>query len=249
MDRVGGAGRDEPNVGDRACRPCVALVDRVAAFVDQKTAIEVGSSFNGPAVSVEPSTVEQHRAAFVDGFELHPHIESVNRAAGEEMTDLTRANDHVHTNGIAGLDPRVDSIERSNHLTHRLHYGTRGAEVQRLLAHREGAGRLRFDTGANGGGACRRITAHQRKDVHGDLAIAQELLHLVQLRAIAVHERHRGVRSGKAMRSHHAVFRRRIGRCHERHVAIGALLRLSAGSRTSARPRPRRPRPASCRSR
>ena len=125
-------------------------------------------------------------------------------------------------------DPRAHAIERPEHLRRRLQHRLRGAEIAATL-------RPRRNVLASCGSAA---AAHGRPDRRArrprtrpktstvDLTVAQELLHCLELRRIAVDERHRRVRRRKAMRPHHPVLRRRIVRGHERHVAVGALLRL-----------------------
>ena len=68
--------------------------------------------------------------------------------------------------------------------------------------------------------------ARDPEDVDGNLSVLQELLRGLQLLGVAVDVRERSVRGGESMRADHAVLGGRIVRWHERHVAVGALLRL-----------------------
>ena len=75
------------------------------------------------------------------------------------------------------------------------------------------------------GGSCR-PGARDPEHVDGNLAVAQEILNGLQLHGILIDERQRGVRTREPMRSNLAVLRGGIGGIHERHVAVGAFLRL-----------------------
>ena len=73
MDRVGGAGRDQAHVGDRARGPGVALVDRVAVLVEQQAAVEVRARAR-PAPCRRPSTSPLWKTVlpFVDAPRARP---------------------------------------------------------------------------------------------------------------------------------------------------------------------------------
>src|SRR6185503_6742695 len=148
MNRVGGAGRNQPDVGDRAGGPCVPFVDRVAVLVEQQAPIEMGAWLDGPFAAVlDRSAVQDRAAVVVRRFELDPDVERVDRAAREEVTDLARADHDLDADRLAAPDggqPAVDLVERRDHLYRRSDEVLRGAEARRLLADRESARDLRL---------------------------------------------------------------------------------------------------------
>ena len=80
-------------------------------------------------------------------------------------------------------------------------------------------------------------------------AVAQEVLHRLELLGSLFTNGQRGVRGGEAVRVDLAVLGRRIVRRARAACGSRRTSAAWAGSRTTARPRPRRPTPASCRSR
>ena len=188
VNRVCGAGRNQPYVGDRARRPGIALVDGISMLVQQEAAVEVGARLHRTSPLVfDAAAVENDPSPVVHRLELDPHVERVDGPAGEEMPDLSRAHDDLEADRLAPPHGRIDAIERSQHVGRWRENGLRRAEIERLLAHGERAGRH----GLSGG---RPLTAahlgslptHESEDVDRDLPIAEEVLH--GLRAALHHD-------------------------------------------------------------
>ena len=78
--------------------------------------------------------MEQRPAVLVDRFELDPDVERIDRAAGEEVTDLARAHDHVDANRFAAADDRIHFVQRRDDVRRWREEVLRRAEVHRLFA-------------------------------------------------------------------------------------------------------------------
>ena len=186
---VGRAGRNQPRVDDRARGPGIPLVDLVAVLVDEQAAVEVRAWLDrARAVVGHRAAVQDRLAVRVHGLELDPHVERVDRAAREEVSDLARADHDFEPDRFAGLDGRVHLAERRDDGGRRRDEGLAGAEIQRLFTDAERArggdvgvlDRLARDR--------RDRAAHEPEDVHGDLTVLQELLDEAELLLVAVDE-------------------------------------------------------------
>ena len=119
---VGGPRWNQPHVGHRSRGPRIPLVDGIAMTVEQQAAIEMRAFIDRPAAALGGrAAMEQRAPAIVGRLEFHPHIESVDSAAREEMPDLARAHDHFDARRLAAPHPRVDAAERTDHFCRRTH--------------------------------------------------------------------------------------------------------------------------------
>src|SRR6184192_2584541 len=116
MYRVGGARRNQPHIGDRPRHPRIALVDRVAVFIQLKTAIEVRAWLDRTSATVANFTaVKDCLTLVVDRFKLDPYVKRINGAAGKEVPDFARSHDHFNADGIASTNRSPDFIEWRDH--------------------------------------------------------------------------------------------------------------------------------------
>ncbi len=114
-------------------------------LVEQQAAIEVRTGIDGPRAAVGGlAAVKERASVIVDRFEFDPDVERIDRAAREEVADLSRADHDFDADRIASPDRRVDLAERRDHFGRRREEVLRRAEVHRLLADRERAGRARL---------------------------------------------------------------------------------------------------------
>ena len=140
VHRVGRAGRDQADVGDRPRRPGVALVDHVAALVELQAAIEMRAGFHRALAAVlDRAAVKDGAALVVERFELDPDVERVDGAAGEEVADLACPDDDLETDRVAGAHHGVDLAQRSDDFRRPGDERLLRAEVHRLLADGERA--------------------------------------------------------------------------------------------------------------
>src|SRR5215831_523362 len=127
MNRIGGTGRDQSDVGNGPGHPCVSLVDDISVLIQLQAAIKVSPGFHRPAaVVLNQAAVKDWLAFFVDRLELNPHIECVNCAAGEEMAHFPGPYHHLYPDGIAAANTGIDLIQRSDYFS--------GLRSKRLLS-------------------------------------------------------------------------------------------------------------------
>src|SRR6266853_624992 len=108
---VGGAGRDQMDVNNRASRPGISFVNGIAVAIDLERAIEVRTGFDRAfAVIFDFAAPENALALFVRGLQFEPDIKGVHGATGEEVADLAGADDHIHANVIAAADGGLGAI-------------------------------------------------------------------------------------------------------------------------------------------
>ena len=127
MRGIGRARRNEPHVRNRACHPRVSLVDHVAVLVELQAPVEMRAPVHRPILSVEKTAVKHGTALRILDAQFHPHVVSVHSAAGEEMTDLSRAHDHVESDRLAGADDGRHIAERRHQVGSRYIEGAAGA--------------------------------------------------------------------------------------------------------------------------
>src|SRR5205823_3232259 len=105
--------RNQPHVSHRACRPCIALVDRIAMLVELQAAIKMRARVDRPFPPVRDGTAVQEYAPFViDGLQLDPDVERVNSPAREKVADLPRADDDVDAERFATSHGYRNLVER-----------------------------------------------------------------------------------------------------------------------------------------
>src|SRR3989449_1578119 len=231
MNCVRGAGRDQPNVNQRASGPGVALVDGIAVRIRHQGAIEMRALLDRACAAVSYAAApEQHLTFFVGGLELQPAVKGVHRATGKEVAHLTCAHDHVHANRVAAADEGFAAIQRRGHWQ-RFDGGARGWRLC-LFADRECGGELRA---RQLGALSRGPGGRQREDVHADNLVLQELLGYLALLGILIGVGQRCVRPGETVGVHESVDVAHIVGRHQRHMAIGALLGFRRIDRKSTR--------------
>ncbi len=198
VNGVGGPVLDQPHVGHGPRHPGVPLVDRVAVGVELEAPVEVRARIHGSLSLVfDRAAVHEHAPPVVDRFELDPDIERIDGSPGKEMTDFPGPHDDLDADGLAATDGHRDPVERREHLgrRHRRRHEGR-ARRARLLADRERArdpgsgGRPGHGQGTLGHGLGGMRDAEH---VDRDLAIAQEVLHDLQLHRVMVDEKHGGI--------------------------------------------------------
>ena len=102
------------DVNNRACRPGVSFVDGISVPIDLQRTIEVRARLDRAfAVVLHLPAPENCLAFFISGLQLKPNVESVNRAAGEEVPDLARAHNDIHAGVIAAAHCRIGAIDGS----------------------------------------------------------------------------------------------------------------------------------------
>ena len=227
---VGRARRNQPGVEQAPRLPGIPLVDRIARPIELVGLVEVRTGLNRPLAAVgDFAAPVNHPAVRIPALQLQPDVEGVDRAAGEEMADAPRPDDHVHARGRPGRELRLGLVDRRGHLAD-------VADEHRplllgFLAHRETRHRLRsrpFAGATHHAGAFSLFVDRRHgEDVHADESGLQERLDLFELGRILVHRGQGGIRRGEAVRVHLAVgVPPRIARRDQRHVAVGARRRL-----------------------
>ena len=253
VDRVGGAGRNQADVRHRARRPRVALVDRIAMLVELQAAVEVRARLDRTLAAV----LDARRCAAAPGRCRPPPPARPTRRTRRRC----RRERSARPSGCArrpragptrrAARPRPPCRAAPTHFGGGLTNGMRRAKIQRLLADGERArqaliARRRAPTAALAGGGA---SAHETEDVDRICPSRRKSCTAFSCICVAVDERQRRVRGGKAVRAHLPFLAAGSFDGTQRHVAVGALAAASAGSRTTARPRPTRRTPANCRSR
>ncbi len=105
VNRVGRARRNRMHIEHAARLPGIALVHLIPIGIKLIRLVEMRSRLNRAFAAVfHLAAPEDHFAGGIGGLKLQPDIERINRAAGEEMPDLARSDNHVHT----GRRPRVN---------------------------------------------------------------------------------------------------------------------------------------------
>jgi hypothetical protein len=114
---IGGAGRNQTDIQQAARLPRVALVDRIAVAVEHQRTVEVRARIHRSLSVIGHAPAPEHSASrCVLALQFKPDIERIHRAAGEEMTDLPRADHHVELHRIAGTERCARLIQRRGHL-------------------------------------------------------------------------------------------------------------------------------------
>jgi hypothetical protein len=102
------------NINNGASRPGVPFVDGIAVPIDLQRTIEVRARLDGTFAIVLHFTAPENRLSFfIGGLQLQPNVESVYRAAGEEMSDLAGAHNDIHAGIVAAPHRRIGSIDGS----------------------------------------------------------------------------------------------------------------------------------------
>ncbi len=112
--RVRGTRRNQMDVHRGAIRPGVALVDGMAMRIDEQRAVKVRPFFHWAFAVVFGFAAPEKRLAFlVGGLQLEPHVERIDRPAGEEVADLARAHNDVDTHIVAAAHLCIHTPQRS----------------------------------------------------------------------------------------------------------------------------------------
>ena len=239
---VSGAGRYEVGVDHGPRRPGIALVDRVAVGIHQERSVAVRPRLDRAAAAIlDVAAPVEDATGGVFPLELEPDIEGIDRAAREEMPDGAGARHDVDAVAPARPHEARGTIQRRHHGRRRSRAAGRAARRDAAGAsHRLGdlgdEGRRAWGVGLGRGrrgfglaGLFRRrafAAVGGGEDVEGQDAGAQEVLRRLQLHVVVVGEWHRGVGGRESVRVDEAVDVGGIGRFHQRHVAVGAVLRL-----------------------
>ena len=115
-------------------------------FVQKQAAVEVRTGLDRALAAVgRLAAVEDRPAVIVDGLELDPDVEGIDRTARKEVADLPRAHDDLDPHGLAAAY-RLASTLSSGAMT-----SAAGAmkfcaapKLHRLFADGKGAGRARL---------------------------------------------------------------------------------------------------------
>jgi len=94
------------------------------------------------AVVVDLAAPEEGLTFFIDGLEFKPHIEGVDGAPGEKVTDLARANDDIYPHIIAAPHGRIHTAQGCGDGSG-LACGAVRQSRFRFFTHRKGSGQLR----------------------------------------------------------------------------------------------------------
>src|SRR5438552_12061933 len=142
------------------------------------------------------SAPENDSATIVGGLKFKPDIESVDRAAREEVPDLARADDDIDAIRLSGADDGIDSIEWRRQWRE-LDVSGSGAEVSLFP---DGKCRRQWRTGQH----CTRVFyfagGRQSENVEAQDIVLQELDDRVHLLRIVVDGRKRRIRCGETVR-------------------------------------------------
>ena len=113
VHRVGRAGRNQAHIHDRARRPRVALVDRIAVRIDLQRPVEVRSLlYRTLAVILDHAAPENGLAFVVGALQFEPGIVGIDGPTGEKVSDLLGAHHHIHANRVAAAQGRLHAIQR-----------------------------------------------------------------------------------------------------------------------------------------
>ena len=108
------ARRDEPHIHDGSRGPGVALVDGIAVRVDLQRAIEVRAFFHRTfAIVLHHAAPEDGLAFVVRALQFEPGVVGIDGAAGEKVSNLLGAYDHIHAHGIAAAQGGLHAVQRS----------------------------------------------------------------------------------------------------------------------------------------
>ena len=220
---VRGPRRDQMDVNHGASGPGISFVDGIAVAIDLERTVEVGARLDRTfAIVFDFAAPENRLAFFIGGLQLEPDIEGVHCAAGEEVADLARAHNHIHTGVIAAANGGVCTIDGSSNGADFAGGAFRKGSI-RFFANGEGGREYRLSKFAVRRDvsffACRR----NRENIHGELLVLQEFLGELVLCLVLVGCGNSRVRAGEAMRMHESFHISVIERRDRRHVTIGAV--------------------------
>ena len=226
VDDVGRPGRNQAGVQQAAHVERIALVNGIAVRVDLQGAEKVCAGVDRTRTASHSAAPENPLAARIEGLEFDPDIECVDRAAGEEMAYLPSPHNHIDPDRFARPDTGGRPVQWSCEVTN-LAQQDRPPAGTSLLSDSE-AGRGRELSGrANHLGRCGILAdRRQSENVERHDVVLQEFRDFVQLALVLVYVRHGRVGGREAMRAHHAILAAGIIRGHQRHVAVGTILRL-----------------------
>src|SRR5262245_15990881 len=116
MDGVSSARWNQPDIDNRAARPCVPLVDVVAVPINQQRAIKMRAFFYWSSSGVLNLAAPENDAAFIiGGLQFHPAIEGINGTGGEEVTHFAGSHHQIDSNVVPATDGWIDPVQRRTH--------------------------------------------------------------------------------------------------------------------------------------
>src|SRR2546426_11784731 len=98
MNRIGRAWRNQAHVEDRTGRPCIALVNGIAMFIQLERFVKVSSRLDRPFAAAA-RLILGHSAPiedvplFIFALQLSPDVKRVYRSARKKMTYVARPRD------------------------------------------------------------------------------------------------------------------------------------------------------------
>src|SRR5258706_11453691 len=81
--------------------------------IDEHRLVEMRPFFDRAlAIILDLAAPEKLLPLFIDGLQLEPHIEGIDRPAGEKVADLARSNDYVDANVVTPPHGSIHATER-----------------------------------------------------------------------------------------------------------------------------------------
>ena len=113
VNRIGGARWNQVDINHGARGPGIALVDGVAVRVDLQRAVKVRALFHrAVAIVFDHAAPENGLALVVRSLQFEPGVVGIDGAAGKEVADLFRADNHVNAYGITPADNGLHTAQR-----------------------------------------------------------------------------------------------------------------------------------------
>src|ERR1700722_14852828 len=99
--------------------PGIAFVDLIPVAIQLICLVKMRPRLDRTTAAVfHLPAPENYFSSGVGGLKLQPDIERVQRAAGKEMSDLARSDNHVHARRGAGLELRLGLVEGRGDVAH-----------------------------------------------------------------------------------------------------------------------------------